>query len=289
MGISYFSFKLLHYLIERARGGLSEHRLQDFLCYVFLFPIFTAGPIERFDRYFASREPRWQLTTSVEGLTRIIHGLVKQMVINGLVLAPILGRNSEVENVLGSLEFVPFYKAWGYVAISYLVVYVDFSAYSDIAIGVSRLYGLRIMENFHFPIFAANITDYWKRWHISLSSWCQTYVYIPMIGLTRNPYLAAYSSFLVMGIWHAGTMGRVCWGLYQATGVAVYMAWTRLLRKRRIRMPQGVAWRCMATALTLAFVMPSISFLVIEYKFGVYHAFRILFKLIGIDLPAGTA
>ncbi len=288
LGISYFSFKLLHYVIELSRGELSGHRLQDFLCYVFLFPIFTAGPIERFDHYLASRETRWRLDTTVEGLTRVVHGLVKQMVINGLILSPALGKSSDVGHVLDALEFAPFYKVWGYIVLTYLTIYVDFSAYSDIAIGISRLYGIRIMENFRFPLFAVNTAEYWKRWHISLSNWCQTYVYIPMIGVTRNPYLAAYSSFLVMGIWHAATLGRVCWGLYQATGVIIYMAWSRHARRKRWCLPKGPLWRCLSSLVTLAYIMPSVSFLVIEYRYGTYQAFRILFKLMGVDLPSGT-
>lgn len=162
---------------------------------------------------------------------------------------------------------------------------MDFSAYSDIAIGCSRLFGIRIMENFRFPIFAQNLSMYWKRWHISLSSWCQTYAYMPMLGLTRNPYLATYASFLVMGLWHAGTLNRAGWGLYQATGVSIYVTWSAFRRRRKWKAMDKPPWSWVARAMTVGYIIPSGAFLIVEGQGSFWDAIRILAKLCGVNLP----
>lgn len=286
LGISYFTFKLIHYAIEVRRGNITDRSLQQFLCYIFLFSIFTAGPIERFDQFLANQDNRLNLDSFVVGLTRIFHGLIKKLVIGEMFLRPCLKTVTTGKVLVERLEFLHTYEVWGFMVISYLIMYMDFSAYSDIAIGTSRLFGLRIMENFNFPIIAKSISDYWKRWHVSLSTWCQTYVYMPVIGLTRNPYIAAYASFLVMGLWHAGTFGRICWGAYHATGVAIYMMWSQFKRKRRWRTPKTGPWAYCGVPLTMVFVVPSLAFLVTEHQASAYASVRILAKLVFINLPA---
>jgi alginate O-acetyltransferase complex protein AlgI len=142
------------------------------------------------------------------------------------------------------------------------------------------------MENFNFPFLASNLSEFWKRWHMTLSGWCQTYTYMPVIGLTRNPYMATFATFLVMGLWHSGTMARVCWGLYHAIGVAIYVTWARVKRAKRWGFPSRGAWRYAGIPLTMLWVVPSTAFLLIEYEYPVYAAFRILAKLVFINLPA---
>src|SRR5205823_958189 len=101
-------------------------------------------------------------------------------------------------NTLSSMQ------AWRYLTYLFLHTYIEFSAYSDIAIGASLLFGIVIRENFDFPILASNVGEYWKRWHMSLSSWCQAYIYMPTIGVTRSPYLAVFLTMMTIGLWHAG-------------------------------------------------------------------------------------
>ncbi len=286
LGISYFTFKMIHYAIETARGNIEDRSLQRFLCYVFLFPIFTAGPIERFDHFVANQEERWNLESTVAGLTRIVHGLVKKLFLAELVIRPFFKHVTSSEILLQRLEALSPLEVWAFLFLTYVIVYLDFSAYSDIAIGISRLFGFRIMENFNFPFIASNISNFWKRWHMSLSGWCQTYVYMPMIGLTRNPYLATYSSFLVMGLWHSGSWVRVGWGVYHATGTVLYVLWSRFKRKRKWRIPERGLWRLGGIAITTIFVVPSVAFLTVEEHAGIYEATRILAKLVCVDLPA---
>jgi len=286
LGISYFTFKFIHYAVEVGRGNIKDRSFQQFFCYVFLLPIFTAGPIERFDHFLARQESNWQLQSMVAGLTRIIHGLVKKFFIMELVIGPLFrGVNTDI--LLVRLEVLPTYKVWGFLVLSFLSFYLDFSAYSDIAIGASRLFGIRIMENFNFPILASNIGNFWKRWHMTLVGWCQAYVYMPMIGLTRNPYLAVYSTMFIMGLWHAGSINWVCWGLYHATGLATYLTWARIKRKKKWHLfDRTPVLRHIGVPITFLFVSVGYSFTTTYGHGGVYGALRILAKLVSINLPA---
>lgn len=287
LGISYFTFKLVHYAVEAGRGNIKERSLQQFCCYMFLFPIFTAGPIERYDHFLANRESEWSAHSMSYGLTRIAHGLIKQFVIADMLLSPMLRSYATVDLLLERLNELPTYAAWGFCVLTFLIGYMNFAAYSDIAIGISRLFGIRIMENFNWPIVAPNIGDFWKRWHMTLAGWCQAYVYMPTIGLTRNPYLAVYSTFLVMGLWHSGSIHWVFWGLHHATGVAVYLTWARYKRRRKLTWLDKPIFRPPAIGLTLLYVSVGTVYSSIHGTGSAYDVLRMLAKLVFIDLPPG--
>jgi len=292
LGISYFTFKLIHYAVEVSRGNITDRSLSQFLSYIFLFPIFTAGPIERFDHYLAHQDQKWQLDSMVYGLTRIIHGLIKKFYIAGMIIAPFFGPYGDIGGpnagaLLFNLSILPTYKIWGFVVLSFLYMYIDFSAYSDIAIGASRLFGIRIMENFNFPIFAPNISNFWQRWHMSLAGWCRAYVYMPVIGLTRNPYLAVYSTMFVMGIWHAGSWHRISWGLYHATGIVIYLTWARFKRKKKwFFLDQSPFTRYLGVPITFLFVSGAYAFTTMDGHGDIYAALRVFAQLFFIHLPA---
>ena len=263
LGISYFTFKLIHYAVETARGNITDRSLSRFFCYIFLFPIFTAGPIERFDHFLTHAEDRWRSQTMVEGLTRISHGLIKIFVLAKFAQPKFLGMGvpgSAAALVADLGEFAP-YQIWLFFAVTYLYAYLDFSAYSDIAIGAARLFGFRIMENFRFPILAVNISDFWRRWHMTLVGWCQTYIYMPVMARTRTPYAAVFCTFIAMGLWHGAGAGWLLWGLYHASGVALYMSWARFARKFNWwrRATKGHL-RYLGIPVTFAFVSGSYAF-----------------------------
>lgn len=259
LGISYFSFKLIHYLIEYGRNNFRAHTLFEFLTYIFLFPVFTAGPIERFDHFQNNNLSKNRKQDLIEGSTRIIYGLIKKFIISGAILTSLLNYNT-AESILIRIEEIEQYKLWGFFLITYLIIYIDFSAYSDIAIGSARLMGFKIMENFNWPILATNIAQLWQRWHMTLSGWCQNYVYLPSIGLTRNPYLAVLATFLAVGLWHGGALNWIAWGLYQGFGVSAYVAWTRLLRRRRIKLQANPVSRVTAIIATNFWMAGSFAF-----------------------------
>jgi alginate O-acetyltransferase complex protein AlgI len=287
LGISYFSFKLIHYVIEVARGNMKDRSLQNFLLYIFFFPIFTAGPIERFDTFLASRDERPSMEAIVHGLSRIIYGLIKKFTIAGLILTPMLRGVTDASVLLERLDVLPVYKVWGFLYISFLLVYMDFSAYSDIAIGSSRLFGIKITENFNFPIIAPTVSNFWKRWHITLVNWVQAYIYLPVIGLTRNPYLAIFSTMSVMALWHAGSFHWLFWGWYHATGLVIFLTWSRYKRKRKIKFPENTPiLRHWGIPLTTAWVVGGYAFTTTYQHASIYGAIRILAKLLALDLPA---
>ena len=171
----------------------------------------------------------------------------------------------------------------------FVYYYLDFSSYSDIAIGGSRLFGFRICENFNFPLFAASIGEFWQRWHMSLAQWCQSYVYMPLIGLTRNPYTALYATMLTIAMWHGASLNWFFWGIYHATGIVVFQKWVKLRRKHHLFVPTRKFDKWVITAggcvITFAFVATSYIFLA-TIRFGGYAALRLFVKLVGVDLPA---
>jgi len=113
--------------------------------------------------------------------------------------------------------------------------YFYLSAYTDLAVGFSRLFGFRIMENFHFPFWQKNLSAFWHSWHISLSTWVRNNVYFPVFGLTRKTWLGLYASMLVMGLWHAVDLNWLAWGLWHGTGLVVVARWERWKKARRKR------------------------------------------------------
>ena len=286
LGISYFTFKLIHYAMEVHSGSIKNPRLEDIFCYMYLFPIFSAGPIERFDHFIVNREDHWDVSSTVEGLTRIVDGLIKKYVIAEIVVIRLLRHISpDTTTLLESLTEISTIDVWGYCTLSFLYIYMDFSAYSDIAIGASRLFGIRIMENFNWPIFARNIGEFWQRWHMTLSGWCRGYVYMPMIGLTRNPYLAAYCTFVAIGVWHAGSLHWLFWGLYHGTGVSIYFVWLQIKRKKKWMSIDRGRLRWIGIPITMLFVFAGSSFTLTYGYGGLYDSFRVLGKLVMLDLP----
>lgn len=294
LGASYYTFKLIHYVIETGRKALPKHGPATFFAYMFFFPMFTAGPIERFDRFHDGRAPKLTREHLVDGTTRIMYGLVKKLVIVDLVFArpvrpdahslldaiPIYNPALSLEQLMGVLPIVHPLFVWQFVINHFVAVYLDFSAYSDIAVGTALIFGIRLVENFDWPIFATNPTAFWKRYHVSLSAWCQRYVYLPVLGRTRNPYLAVYATMLAIGFWHAGNLNYLAWGLYQGTVIVVYLTWGRIKRWRKWK-PKGNGIAIAGTFATLLAVAPAMIFPATS-SYGVRAALKLLAALVRI-------
>lgn len=284
LGISFITFRLIHYILETRRRTLPEHGMWDYLSWATLFTIWTAGPIERIEHFLDGREDRLTREALAQGGTRIILGLGKKFVI-GMQLVPLLfGQVSDGRGLVAHLHEVSTIEAWRFLILSFFLFYLDFSAYSDIAIGSSRLLGFKINENFNWPILATNPAAFWKRWHISLSGWCQAYVYLPVIGLTRNPYMAVFASFVCIGLWHAGNWNWVAWGLYHACMVTAFQAWARYRKKRKWTFWDKGWLAYPGMALTICYTSVAQSFSLIQGAGGPADALRLLAKLVFIEV-----
>lgn len=213
LGISFFTFQTLSYTIDVYRGKVGATKsIIDLGTYVSLFPQLVAGPIVRYKDVYASLQKRKvQLNGIFYGLTRFIIGLFKK-----LVIANHFGYIAdEIFNL--PLELVTTDISW-IGSVSYAIqIYFDFSGYSDMAIGLGYLFGFRFLENFNYPYYAKSIQDFWRRWHISLSTWFRDYLYISLGGNRKGKYRTFFNLFFVFyitGMWHGASWNFILWGLF---------------------------------------------------------------------------
>ncbi len=208
IGISFFTFQAISYIVDvYNKKHKSADTLITFMTYLCLFPQLIAGPIVRYsnvEKELKSRTHTFDKTS--EGIKRFIIGLSKKV-----LLANVLGEFSKsiiTETVVSSwLKPISFT----------LQIYFDFSGYSDMAIGLGLIFGFRFLENFNYPLIASSITDFWRRWHISLSSWFRDYVYIPLGGNRVSKLKWIRNIFIVWfltGFWHGDSWNFIIWGLY---------------------------------------------------------------------------
>jgi alginate O-acetyltransferase complex protein AlgI len=230
LGLSYYTFRCIHYLFERYRGSFPEHGIGDFLCYILFIPTIVVGPIHRFDAFLRDlREHRWDAGMLSAGMERILYGYVKIAVLGNYLLS------IRMAHWIGSLDPTQIaLRNYLEIVRGGLNLYMQFSGFSDVAIGFASILGYRVMENFNWPYLQRNIGDLWRSWHMSLTSWCRDYVYLPILGLTRNPYLATVGTFLVIGLWHEVSPRYLVWAMYNASWVLAWQSLQRAKRKARI-------------------------------------------------------
>jgi alginate O-acetyltransferase complex protein AlgI len=225
LGFSYLSFELLHVAIDRRRGRLPELAWPDLLAFVFFAPARVAGPIKRYPDFTAAvRDATASMANVYAGTLRVLGGLAKKLFIAD-VLALFVAERPDV----GSVG-----HAWMVLLAFTFQIYFDFSAYTDLAVGFSRMLGIQLPENFRRPYLAPNIREFWNRWHITLSAWVRDYIFLPTgrrlfrTRLRAAPgVIAAISyllTFLAVGAWHGVTAAFLLWGLYHGTLLAVYHA-----------------------------------------------------------------
>lgn len=215
IGISFYTFQVMSYIIDLYRGEVEiERNLLNLACYVTMFPQLIAGPIVRFETIAAELRQREESFYDIDrGIERFIQGLAKKA-----LLANMSGELWKEINgyAIGNLGTG---LAWlGLIAFAFQI-YFDFSAYSDMAIGLGWIFGFHFEENFNYPYMAESITDFWRRWHISLSTWFREYVYIPLGGNRKGAPRLALNLLIVWcltGIWHGAAWNFLLWGFYFA-------------------------------------------------------------------------
>jgi alginate O-acetyltransferase complex protein AlgI len=238
LGISFFTFEFIHYAADRYRAKADDYPTGDVLAFILFFPTMVAGPIKRAQEFIpklAADNAEWA-TDWNRGVTRILIGLAKKFVVADLLTALTNHLNAtDVAGATGRHVLLLWIFAYG------IKIYFDFSAYSDIAIGSARLFGIRVPENFNAPYLATNISEFWRNWHISLSRWLIDYVFIPLGGSRVAPakiYRNLIVVMLVSGVWHGAGLNFVVWGAWHAALLCLHRlaaGW------RASRLPEGEA------------------------------------------------
>lgn len=286
LGISYLTFRVLAYLAEIRKGALAPARWWEFVAYVLFWPTMSAGPIERPAPFLTQHRdsPKPTSPDRAVGLARIVTGCVKTLVL-GALFGRLAGPLTGLETQYGAVTFTNLsaWHAWCCLWAYALHLYLDFSGASDIAIGLARLFGYRIMENFRWPILATNIADFWRRWHISLTSLVTDYVYIPMGGNRLGARLAARNTLLAMtlvGLWHGLNLHFVVWGLYHGLLLVAYRQWRKVWRER-LRVPDHGLVRVVGVVLTFNLVALGWTFFFLPTDLAI----DVWLKLFGLEEP----
>lgn len=227
IGISFYTFQILSYILDAYWGKVKvQHDPMKFLMFVSLFPQLVAGPIVRYGVIEKEIDNRRSTAEDIsQGVTRFIVGLGKKVILaNNLYTI--------VENTLGgNMETLSVFGCWFGVACYALYVLFDFSGYSDMAIGLGRIFGFHFNENFNYPFICKNITEFWQRWHISLGSFFRDYLlYVPIFG-KRRQYLSLFLVWFCTGLWHGAAWNYIIWGLY--FGVFIFIE--RKIGNKRMR------------------------------------------------------
>ena len=257
VGISFYTFQSISYIVDVYKGRVSPTETWiEYLFFLSYFPALVAGPIVRADYFLPQIQNRDHASREemAAGLWLIILGLVKKAVVadyiaqyNDLIFASPTGY-SGLESLMGVVGYV-------------VQIYCDFSGYSDMAIGISAIMGFRLTKNFDFPYKSRNLTDFWRRWHISLSTWLRDYVYIPLGGNRRGTLRTYVNNFLTMlvgGLWHGAAWKFVIWGGMHGVGLIVHKA----LRPWLVKIPDTWPVKAASWTLTMAYV----SFLFIFFR-----------------------
>ena len=221
LGLAYYSLRCVHLLLERYLERIPRPGMSEVVGYLFFPPTIFAGPIHRYPAYVADKATSFDLTKISESLERILYGYVKIIVLSNYLLSVIF-----FPWAMSALE--PSTAQYQYLsALEYgLTIYLQFSGYSDVAIGFALLLGHRVIENFSWPFMKPNIVAFWRSWHISLTSLCREYVFTSVYATTRQAWLGVIATMIVISLWHGLTANYLAWGLYHATGLVIYRLWS---------------------------------------------------------------
>ncbi|RMF78730.1 MAG: hypothetical protein D6744_09805 [Planctomycetota bacterium] len=301
IGTAYLAMRMLHYFSELKRGTIPAERrtLLNFLAFTSHASTVMQGPIERFARFNeeldtcgARRTPR----DFAIGVGRIGLGITRHL-LAFWYLWPVVGAHLTVERFYRHPEQVASY-GWLYFGSFWyaFTLYMSFAGYCDMAIGISRLYGYRVVENFRWPWFSTSLAELWRRWHISLSFILRDYVFMPLVRKRVNAKAALVILFVICGVWHQPSFGLLTWGLAMGVMVGVNQSWARWMRDID-RAGGGVlfrirhAWLRCGPLPTLAAWFVTINAFVLSgvFFFGDLHGWRVLWELVRRPIAAALS
>jgi alginate O-acetyltransferase complex protein AlgI len=268
LGISFFTFEFIHFAVDTYRGQIPRRSLRDYAAFIFFFPSMVAGPIKRYSEFEPElREARFEPELFARGTTRILAGLAKKHLLADTFT---LWSDQLASDALWSaprLAVASWLLAYG------MKIYFDFSGYSDIAIGSGYLFGIRLPENFDWPYASASISEFWRRWHISLGRWIFDYIYKPLGGSRRGEGRTAMNllaAFAVSGLWHGAAYNFVVWGLWHGLMLVIHRRWQAWPDR-----PTGPVWRATSIVITFFAVNFGWAFFCVDLRRGMYALGRI--------------
>ncbi len=256
VGISFFTFQSISYVVDIYRGDVKPlPRWIDYLFYISFFPQLVAGPIVRAKDFIPqiARTPRLTRGDFGRGLVLVMVGLFKKVVISDYISVNFVDRVFDAPTLYSGIENL--LASYGYT----LQIYCDFSGYSDMAIGIALFLGFRFKKNFDVPFNSATITEFWRRWHISLSSWLRDYLYIPLGGNRKGKvrtYLNLLITMLLGGLWHGAAWQFILWGAMHGVALALHKAYLTLFPRAKVSgKKMKPLWRIVGIFLTFHFVV----------------------------------
>jgi alginate O-acetyltransferase complex protein AlgI len=287
LGFSYIAFRLIHVLRDRQMGRLPELSLAEFGTYVVFFPALAAGPIDRAERFTQDLRKDFSLTQDETLLAgqRIFLGLFKKFVIADTLA--IIALNDALATQVRTMGWM-----WIIVYAYAFQIYFDFSGYTDIAIGIARLVGIKLPENFAAPYTKPNLTQFWNSWHMSLTQWFRSYFFNPfnrwMRGLKHIPawvmiLMGQAATMLLIGLWHGITVNFILWGLWHGIGLFLQNRWSEFIRTRYTTVGQNIG---LQPVLQISSILLTFHFVALGWVFFALRdpslSWQVLSKLLGM-------
>ena len=239
LGFSYVAFRLIHALRDRIAGRLPDYSFSEFLIFIIFFPSFTAGPIDRLQRFAQDLRKPFQLDATIllHAGQRILFGIFNKFVLaDTLAIIALNDTNATQTSSIGWLWVLLYAYAFR--------IYFDFAGYTDIAIGMGKLLGIHLPENFDRPYRKPNLTQFWNSWHITLAQWFRGYYFNPLTRSLRSSprqipmpliiFFGQTTTMLLLGLWHGITWNFVIWGLWHGIGLFIHNRWSEMLRHRLV-------------------------------------------------------
>jgi len=278
MGLSYITFRLIHYIVEVYRDNTPRGSFVDFALYVLFFPTFLAGPVERFQRFYPQiKEIKSPDILNINyGLFRIICGLVRKIIIADNL-------KNIIMPVLTSPQFynraIVIFAIYGLA----IQIYMDFAGYTDIAIGASRIFGYKIIENFNRPFLQKNIALFWRNWHISVYSLIRDYFFFPIFGYRvskAKTYIGIFCTMMIFTLWHKGNLNFFILGIYHGLGLMIWYIFQEVKRKSSW-MVQWTSSRYLSPIAPLT-TFSFFSFGLIFFRDDFFQSLRIIQRLLNL-------
>ncbi len=260
IGLSYILFRYIHWLIESSKKTIHDSDFLTFLNYIFFFPSFLAGPIDKyinFHYWVGNNKLTYQKSLFFAGVSRVFIGTFKTIGIVPLIIV----------YATDYTQFLTDYTPSAALLLSLFTysayIFLDFSGYSDIAIGTAYMIGIKTPENFNAPYLSLNISDFWKRWHITFSSFLTLYVFKPIIKLLNSvihpkrrllvSVLGYLLTFIICGLWHGNSINFLYWGLWHGIGLAIYKIWNVKIKPNKTFF-ESEAYKGISIVITFIFV-----------------------------------